>query len=231
MSNCSIEIKEFNTDIYRYVYAPVKSNMYIIIEKNQALLIDPHVSDEAYQLLKENCIDNLTIILTHEHFDHSFGVNWFKERFLAVVLCQRSCAESIAVARNNKPFLIALVLSEKDKKEGTSESKELIKNTKPYEIKADIVFEQEFQYRWGSYKLFLKSIPGHTPGSCCIIVDDQILFTGDSLIKDTPVITRFPGGSADEYNNITLPFLHSLDRNMIVLPGHGDIFKLAEVIG
>lgn len=81
----------------------------------------------------------------------------------------------------------------------------------------------------GTGTIFFVSTPGHTAGSCCIIWNDTTVFTGDSLLLNTPTITRLPGGSTKQYKNITLPFLKSLPRDMFVLPGHGPEFRMADV--
>ncbi|WP_291971450.1 hypothetical protein [Candidatus Symbiopectobacterium sp.] len=41
--------------------------------------------------------------------------------------------------------------------------------------------------------------------------------------------SRFPGESTKDYNNITLPFLKSLDEDMLCFPGHGDEGTLKEI--
>ena len=60
------------------------------------------------------------------------------------------------------------------------------------------------------------------------MLDKQYIFTGDLLMKDNPTITRFPGGKTKDFQNITIPFLHTLNKEITVLPGHGDIFQLKE---
>lgn len=63
--------------------------------------------------------------------------------------------------------------------------------------------------------------PGHSKGSCCIEVDSKYVFTGDSLIQDIPVITRYPGGSMEEYERQTVPYLEKLSEEAFIMPGHG----------
>ena len=73
-------------------------------------------------------------------------------------------------------------------------------------------------------------IPGHSQGSCCILLNNKVLFTGDSLLAEYPVITRFPGGSSKDYKNISLPFLKSLNPNLVVYPGHGKSERLGNIL-
>lgn len=222
--------KIYDFNIIKSVFWPINANMYVIIENHNALVFDPHVSQDILNLLKANSVNDVTVILTHEHPDHTSGVNWLSEHFATKLICQENCAKSIADKKNNRPVLISLILAEQDKINGTNESEKLKDWFTSYDLCADITFSDEFEYNWGLHKLVFKHTPGHSIGSCCIILDDCLFITGDSVLKDYPIITRFPGGSKKDYNNIVIPFLKSLDTNLNVLPGHGNIFKLYDLI-
>ena len=83
-------------------------------------------------------------------------------------------------------------------------------------------------FRQIKHKIFLKETPGHSKGSICILVDEKILFSGDTLVTGHETILRLPGGSKKDFAGITLPYLESLDREIMVYPGHGEPQKLAE---
>ena len=104
----------------------------------------------------------------------------------------------------------------------------------PVSYAGDEFFVGERQFDWQGHSIFVRETPGHSPGSICIIIDNQILFTGDSLLKNDPVVFRLPGGNRKDYNAYTLPYLKSLDKDLMVCPGHGEDgilkeFKLEEV--
>ena len=40
-------------------------------------------------------------------------------------------------------------------------------------------------------------------------------------IQDIPVITRYPGGSMEEYERQTVPYLEKLSEEAFIMPGHG----------
>ena len=62
-------------------------------------------------------------------------------------------------------------------------------------------------------------------------MDEKIAFTGDSFLRETPVITRFPGGSTKLFKNISIPILNRiLKPDMIVLPGHGGRFEVKNIM-
>lgn len=72
------------------------------------------------------------------------------------------------------------------------------------------------------------STPGHSEGSSCFMLFNKIVFTGDTLLKNYPTILIFPGGNKDDYANISFPFLRSLSKDSIIMPGHGDPFLLKD---
>lgn len=61
--------------------------------------------------------------------------------------------------------------------------------------------------------------PGHTPGSICILVDEDYLITGDTLFIGDCGRCDLPGGSLEEMYG-SLQRLKGMDDGLIVLPGH-----------
>ena len=72
----------------------LKSNMYVIKENGRCILIDPCITD---------CkIENADyILLTHEHYDHISGVNYWREKTGAIAIVSKICAEKCADPRKN----------------------------------------------------------------------------------------------------------------------------------
>ena len=60
--------------------------------------------------------------------------------------------------------------------------------------------------------------PGHTPGSVCLMVEDN-LFSGDTLFRDSCGRTDLPGGNGAEIFK-SLRRLAALEGDYRVLPGH-----------
>jgi len=214
--------------VYMFISPAIKTNMYVMVEADDALIVDPHESDEAFRLLDSLEDPGLTILLTHEHPDHTCGVKRLTEHYQATLVCQNFCAAAISDKRNNRPLLMAFVLAEQDKLNGTNTALEFQKNFPVYECRADIKFKQTLSLPWHEEVFELTATPGHSPGSCCISWNKNAVFTGDSLLRPGPVITRFPGGSLEAYNALTKPYLDSLPRETVVLPGHGEIFTLED---
>ena len=62
-------------------------------------------------------------------------------------------------------------------------------------------------------------MPGHTDGSMAVIVND-VIFTGDTLLKNGHGKTTLPGGDKDRLISSIRRLLHELPGNYRILPGH-----------
>ena len=64
--------------------------------------------------------------------------------------------------------------------------------------------------------------PGHTAGSMCILSKkDNLIFVGDTLFACSIGRTDLPTGSYEDMEK-SLERLAKLDKNLIVLSGHGE---------
>lgn len=210
--------------VYKYLMPVITSNMYILIKNGQALIIDPNKNEEAIALLQAHNIEQITIILTHEHFDHISGVNFFREHWNCTVIGNRVCEECVRDATKNlSAFFMAMFITRSE------EEQQLAKSlfVEDYCCSVDKSFGGELTMDWNGMKLILKETPGHSPASICVIANHKYIFTGDSLVGGNKVITRLPGGNRKEYNQVTRPFLEGLPEDIVVFPGHGeeDIIK------
>lgn len=218
-------------DIYASVYEYLNSNMYVILSQNEALVIDPHVNGELETLLSGHGIKSVTVILTHEHCDHISGVWWFLENFDCKLICSESCAKKIADKRHNRPLLLLFIIEEDDKKNGTNRLGQFKKEYVLAAYNADITYADDFRCSWQGHELYFKAVQGHSVGGSFIVLDGKYVFTGDSLLKDYPIIISFPHGSKDVFLRQTLPlFEKSLRPDMTILPGHGDPFLLSDIM-
>ncbi len=213
------------------VYEHINSNMYVLIAGREALIIDPHKNEELTELLKSKGISKVTILLTHEHHDHTTGVYWYQENFESTLICQQKAAEYIARRQYLRPTLIAFILGEEDHINGTHIYDEFKKSFVPRQYYADVTYEEQYSITWNNYTFDFFHIPGHSAGSSLILLNGRYAFTGDSLLKDLPIIIRFPGSNKEEYLSVTYPLLsHLLTSDMTILPGHGKPFVLKEIM-
>ena len=205
-------------EVYKYIMPVIASNMYIIIRENHALIVDPNENKNAVELLKERGVKDIIIFLTHEHFDHISGVNFFREQWACTVYANNWCKELVRDSNKNLSAFFMAMFIDKTKEE-RKKVQELFKDD--YSCCVDVGFEKEYRMEWNGLFVKLIETPGHSLGSICILINDKYLFSGDSLVDGNKVITRLPGGSRKCYNEITRPFLKGISREAIVFPGHG----------
>ena len=222
-------LKINNNTVYCFVSDYVGTNMYLLIEKKHALIIDPHLSEDLINFLRMQNVSECTILLTHEHSDNTCGIPVLEKHFRIKVICQKNCADVISSRVTNHPKLTLSMLAVQDYKNGTNNAELFSKSFQEYEYQADITFDSDFEFFWYQHKFVFTFTPGHSKGGCCINWNDTVIFVGDSLLQIFPVITRLPGGSTKQYKNITLPFLKSLSKDLVVLPGHGPAFRMADM--
>lgn len=228
MHQYTITVKGNQLPIYRLRYEPVDSNMFFIPMGDVGVVFDPNISDELSPLLREYGTKRLQIILTHEHYDHTTGVKWLQDLIEAPVFCHEDCAKYISSDKGNSPRLVAMALKTKDLADGGKRYENFIASYVPYTLTADMTFTERATFEVGDCCFDCVSTPGHSPGSACYLLEGKYIFTGDSLIQNTPTITRFKTSNNATFESVTRPFLKSLDKNIWVFPGHGEPFTINE---
>ena len=209
--------------VYKFQWNVIDSNSYVIVGKEEAIIVDPIDSEELIEFLKKTKSSLYRVFLTHEHFDHISGINKLRSIFSCVIYANHVCSELIQNKKKNLSALANIIIS------GSKYVERM--TVMPFACKAaDVVFYERLSINWMGYTIVLISTPGHSHGSICILVDGIIIFTGDSLLVDYHVITRLPGGDRKIYQEKTCPFFMQLSKNIIVLPGHGEYNRLADII-
>ena len=64
-----------------YCFELMDSRTYMLREGTKALVIDPYEDEQLVADLQG--VSRITVILTHEHYDHISGVNFLKEKLSA----------------------------------------------------------------------------------------------------------------------------------------------------
>ena len=188
--------------IYKYSVGLMGTNAYIILdeETKKAALVDP--GDEAEKLLAALESKNAElsyIILTHGHFDHILALTEMKEKTGASLLIHREDAPMLA-----DPSLSLLSKFSSRKMSFPSPDRLL--------IDAD-------EIELGNGKIKVIHTPGHTLGSICLLVGDDLI-SGDTLFRESIGRYDFPGG---DYATIlsSLNKIIALDVKGKIYPGHG----------
>ena len=93
-------------------------------------------------------------------------------------------------------------------------------------FEADRFLEDGDEIKIGESVLKVLHTPGHTQGSICLL-DEDFVFTGDTLFKDGCGRTDLPGSSQKDMENSLEKLSKLLKPGTIVYPGHGEIFKIS----
>ena len=201
------------------------TNTYVMEEDKHLLIIDP--ADHSAVLEKCRNAASVTVLLTHEHFDHISGLNRIRDLCASScrVIAGATCSERIQDEKGNLSAY-ADVLAELG-------GKQIPKHWPPFACKAaDITFENQYAFHWMGHAMEMFSTPGHSAGSCCIVVDD-LLFVGDTVLENN-LMVKFPGSSKKLYREVTVPLLEKWllgNRVSCVYPGHGDVMKPEVAVG
>lgn len=225
MDVLKVETSNYTYRLYRSIYTPVKSNMYVIIEGKEAIIVDSNISKEILDVMKEHGVEKVHLFLTHEHYDHSHGVWWFQENFDTILYCHEECKDQLSTQKNSSPRLVAFVLSVMDMKDGGKQYDKFKNSVKDYVLEPDVLLNDSQIINIAGHEISVIHVPGHTSGSCLYKMNEELVFTGDSMIEGNKIITSFRGGNKEYMQNIALPKLKALPENLWVLPGHGEPFK------
>lgn len=218
-------MNEENTLFQRYVFPYMHSNMYVKMEDDEALIVDPHASDSLIEVFRQAHVKRLLILLTHEHFDHTSGVNFYRDKIKETyVIAHKECAAYIRIPKNNRPLTLLTMVADTERKA----LMDFYRSIPVESICVDRCIIEETICFWRGHELRFVPCPGHSPGSMVILFEHMHIFTGDYLIPHTSVILRFPGGSERDYLRITKPFLDRLQDQVYILPGHKAPYRLRD---
>lgn len=228
MYRYSTQLGDNEWEIYRFPFELVDSNMYFIPCRETGIVIDPNENDELLDLFQKYGTRRIVIVLTHEHYDHTLGVEWLQSKIDSLLFCHQACAEAISTEKGNNPKTLAVLLTIRDAADGGNRRDEFMATARRYVLHADETFDSFRELTIDDITILCYPTPGHSRGSAIYFLGSDCVFTGDSLIQHTPTILKLPGSDREAFQKLTRPFLRSLDKNIMVFPGHGEPFKLNE---
>ena len=198
--------------VHTIVNQPVPSNCYVLYDKthgDDCIVIDPgsKSNDELDSFLNKMGLNLQYIILTHEHFDHCWGVNDLVDRYGCPIVCSVLCAECIRFEKRNCSVYY--------------------NHNERFVITRDVISVESlgFVLPFAETELHFILTPGHSEASICFFVQ-RCLFTGDTVIKDVRTVTKLPTGSVSRLKESLRCIKELKGRHFIVYPGHGDSFGL-----
>jgi glyoxylase-like metal-dependent hydrolase (beta-lactamase superfamily II) len=195
----AMKIKTFNAN-------PMGQNIYLYYDEtaNEGVLIDggSDAADMASlaSFIRESDITVRAVLLTHGHFDHITAVGEIKTLTSAPVYCHEAEKEMLGDAELN--FSARM---------GTQT-----------EITPDGLINDGDILRFGKIALEVRHTPGHTPGGVCYLDEaNGVLFTGDTLFRESVGRTDFPTGDHQALIGNIKEKLLTLPGEVTVWPGHG----------
>ncbi len=169
-------------------------------------IVDPGMSDEEecrqlFGYLEENALDPEGILLTHGHFDHTWGVR--------ALLARKAVPVYLDPADKD---LADLGIRYFYKKPATPKE--------PPFPTVDIHGGEVLTVAGIPFQVI--STPGHTPGGVCYYCEEEkLLLSGDTLFAGSIGRSDFPGGDYDSLIKSIMDRLMGLPGDVDVIPGHG----------
>ena len=179
------------------------TNTYLIgdEETGKAVLIDPDGNGkQILKLVEQNGFALEAILLTHGHFDHIGAVDELVSLTGASVHISERDAELLTDGKKNASAIFF--------------GKGILCNTVPMTFKNNDILT------FGNLSFSVMLTPGHTRGSVCFFLDDDIVFTGDTFFADGYGRTDLFGGNENTLIQ-SLQKLISHLKGKTAYPGHG----------
>ncbi|MFA6820001.1 MAG: MBL fold metallo-hydrolase [Bacteroidaceae bacterium] len=191
--------------IQKFVVNMIQENCYILNdETNEAVIIDdgayyPEEKKAIEQYILNNNLKPVHLLDTHAHFDHIMGNEDLFQKF-----------DLKAEFHENDAYLYDTI---------SLQIQSLLSNKlNVHKVPAGPFIKSNDLISFGNIQLRVIETPGHTPGGVCFYCEsEKVLFSGDSLFKQSIGRTDLPGGDG-------VKLLESLKRNILTLPDETKVF-------
>ena len=185
-------------NISSYACSPYQTNSYLLTDEEMGLgiIVDPGgYVPQLTEAARNAGVDIKYIILTHGHSDHRAGLDNYKADFPDA---------KVVVYELEAPTI-----------PGPTEFGNYV-NTVP-----DTLVKDGDELNLGRLTLKCLFTPGHTPGGMCVYIPEiKVLFSGDTLFRQSIGRTDFPGGSLRDIDRAIKKQLYTLPDDTQVFPGH-----------
>ena len=187
------------------------TNCYIIADEEckEAMIIDPGAeSKKIIEMINILGVKIKYIYLTHCHGDHIGALKEVKEALGGKTLIHRTESENLKNPAVTLNYYIGI---------------------NDIELEADSRVDDGDTIHIGEIEFKIIHTPGHTNGSTCLYCDEyKMLFSGDTLFRDSWGRTDLPTGSLEDIMNSITKKLLILPGETICYPGHGKVTMLEE---
>lgn len=179
-------------------------NTYIVYDENtkNGIVIDPGYKYEGIiKSAEDDGINIKYILLTHCHYDHISDVKQLKEKTGALIVSGDVCSVNIS-----KPEINLSVSGL-----GYALSIE----------KSDIILKDNEELKLDNINIQCIYTPGHTICGVCYLINNENLFSGDTLFLRSVGRSDLPTGDSLVLTKSITERLYTLPENIKVYPGHG----------
>ncbi len=189
--------------IKRLVVGSLSANCYIVGSEatGEGVVIDPGGdAGDILKAIRDSGLDIKTIILTHGHSDHIAALYDIQDRTGA----------EVAIHTADADFL-----------HGRGDFSSMFGISYKTPAPPDRLLHEGDIIDVGDLHFSVLHTPGHTPGSICLLLSDDKIFTGDTLFYRGIGTTLMPGSSRRQLINSINTVLMAFPDSTILYPGHG----------
>ena len=194
-------------EIKRVVFNPFRENTYLVWDDTkECIVVDAGNMNEGEnrilaEMISSRDLKPVMAVNTHGHFDHLGGAMWLKEQYGVAFACS-----------SKDQFLIDSV------------SGGMVYGIKCNEVPAiDVDLDAVAEVKFGNSTLKVIKTPGHTPGHVVLFgQEDKVLFTGDTLFRESIGRTDLPGGDYSWIMKSIIEEILPLGDDVTIYPGHED---------
>lgn len=182
-------------EIKRIAVGMHQANCYVVSTDDDVFIIDPGARGDRIKTYLDPQRNVTAILLTHGHFDHIGAVDFLANEFKCPVYIHEDDVDMVTHPDSMFPA------------------------AKNIRVDSELTLFKEGHQRIGSTDFNVLFTPGHTKGSVLLILEEN-LFSGDVLFLGSIGRTDLDGGS-DREMKASLRLIKTLDKKLIVHPGHG----------
>ncbi|MFM8843438.1 MAG: MBL fold metallo-hydrolase [Actinomycetota bacterium] len=201
-----------------WVIAPSQGSECIIVDPGIAI---PSLNPAIQEVVKRHSLKIGGVVITHGHLDHTFSLISKIEDFIGVDCFVHEADRDLLSypERAMGPQSQALVTELKDSSAITEGFRE---------PESTFSIHDGERIALGEMKAVFHHAPGHTPGSMLIVINDEIVVSGDVLFKGGIGRTDLPRGSLSDMERTLREKIATLSSELRVLTGHGEETEIGE---
>lgn len=183
--------------IKRIETGPIMTNAYVVSdENNNGFIVDPvYPNGDIEKYIKEEGINITKILLTHTHFDHVMGLEYFRDKYGAKVYASE---DAKAIYKDPSYTLTSYVGN------------------------VNIVIDEFLKdgEKIEDFDITCLKTPGHSLDSMSYVVEDNI-FSGDLIFRLSVGRSDFPGGNHGTLINSIKEKIMPYPDDTKIYSGHG----------